>query len=252
MSNLLDHKYTREVYIKGYKKTNLHFLILSELQQTDDYYKILASKIDNIAYKFPESSRLIIFNTCETWNAVIQLETFYNLSTVRILYTDNFLSTAEIIHQVKSYLVDTILELEVNSIIANAVKFRIYLYLSNFSNELVNFKKVRDSTHINILGVNLAESLIEYLYELNFNENMNLIEDYYQYNFIKEETKNQGSEKKDFLKVNSVVDPSPLSVSYPSLPVNPSPFYQTNNSAYNQTIGGSTSSGILNRIFPAM
>lgn len=230
---LLDHKYTREVYIKGYKKTNITFLLLSELVETDEYYKILSSKLDNVTYKFPESSRFIIFNTCETWNAVVQLETFYNLSTIRILFTDSIFTISEIIQQIKSYLVDTIKNTEINSSIANAIKFKVYLYLPNLVNDLVNFRKTKDSTNLNIFGINMLESLTEYIYEFNFDENLNPIEDYYVFNFVKEDKKVQ----------NNFSTPS-----IPSQPQNPSPF-QGNHLSYPSTFSSSSNGSFPNRIF---
>jgi hypothetical protein len=188
MSDLLNHNYNREVYIKGYKKTNIYFLKLNDIKPEDDHYKIIGSKIDNIGYRFLDSTRIILFDTCFTWNCIVALETFYNISTVNILYKDDFFNVDEIITQIKIYLSDTIRNLNIRNNIANAISFKTYFYSKiNLENGLRNFKKIKDSTKSTIFGVNLSEGHFEYLYEYNFNDNMSLIEDYYQYNFEKKE-----------------------------------------------------------------
>lgn len=177
MNNLLDHKYIRESLIKGFKKSQVVFLKISELKQNDEYFSLIGSKIKSLNYKYLENTRLIVFLNENNLHAICSLETFMNISNMNIIYSDNFFNAYELIKEVKDYLVDTIKNIKLTYKIANYINFRMFIYVP--ISEILHFtfyKKNKDSTEIDSFENKLESSKKEYLYEFLFDENFMNVE----------------------------------------------------------------------------
>jgi hypothetical protein len=159
MQNPLDHEYT---------KNNIKYLLLKSVFVGSKYYPILRDYLGDVSYKFLDSNRIVLVD--EGQSAIIQLENFCNLFTIKVLYSIEGVDLEGIIGNIIEYIIDLIKLSSISVNIANTIGYRVYIY--HYLN-LSNFQFVR-TTSVDIFENPIGFESNEFIKNLQFDNNYNI------------------------------------------------------------------------------